>query len=80
MYVVLDVQEMMKAKHPVRRRQKPVNNFKSTLLLRPGTRLDLIPPNSEIRYAYGSWEVHMPIANKKIVEKLAKHLDAIAYM
>lgn len=80
MYVVLDVEQMMKAKHPIRRRQRPIGKFGSTLLLRPGTKLDLIPAGSEIRYSYGSWEVHMPITNKNIVKKLAKALDAIAYI
>lgn len=80
MYNVLDVPAMMKTKHPIRTRIKPINGFESTILLRPGTPLDLIPPGSEIRYAYGSWEIHMPIKNKKIVKKLAKALDAIAYM
>ena len=80
MYVVLDVNEMMKAKHPIRRRQKPIGKFGSTLLLKPGTPIDLIPAGSEIRFSYGSLEVHMPIKNKKIVKRLAKALDAIAYM
>lgn len=80
MYVILDTEEMAKTKHPIRRRQKPIKGYGSTLLVRPGTKLDLIPPGSEIRFAYGSWEIHMPIDNKKIVEKMAKVLDAIAYM
>lgn len=80
MYVVLDIPTMMKTKTPTRKRTKPISGYKSTLLLRPGTNLDLIPAGSEIRYTHGSWEVHMPITNKKIVEKLAKVLDAIAYM
>ena len=80
MYNVLDVPAMMKAKHPIRNRKKPIGNYGSTLLVRPGTKLDLIPPGSEIRYAYGSWEIHMPITNKNIVKKLAKALDAIAYI
>ena len=49
MYVVLDVEQMMKAKHPIRRRQRPIGKFGSTLLLRPGTPIDLIPAGSEIR-------------------------------
>lgn len=80
MYNVLDVPAMIKTKHPIRNRKKPISGYESTLLVRPGTKLDLIPPGSEIRYAYGQWEIHMPIKNKKIVKKLAKALDAIAYM
>lgn len=80
MYIVLDVPTMMKASTHTRRRQKPIKGYNSTLLLKPGTEINLIPPGSELRYAYGSWEVHMPLSNKKIVEKMAKTLDAIAYM
>jgi hypothetical protein len=80
MYNVLDIPEMIKAKHATRNRKKPIIGFHSTILLRPGTELDLIPPGSELRFAYGQWEAHLPIKNKEIVKKLAKALDAIAYM
>lgn len=80
MYNVLDVPAMMKAHSATRRRKTPIKGYGSTLLVRPGTNLDLIPPGSEIRYAYGSWEIHIPITNKKIVKKLAKALDAIAFL
>ena len=80
MYIVMDVEAMMKTKHPIRKRQKPAVGFQSTLLLRPGTDISIIPPGSEIRYAYGSWEVHMPISNTEIIKRLAAHLDAIAWM
>jgi hypothetical protein len=80
MYIVLDVPTMMKTSTQTRRRQKPIRGYNSTLLLRPGTDIQHIPPGSEIRYANGSWEVHTPIANKKIVENMAKTLDAVAYM
>ena len=80
MYIVLDIPTMMKTKTQTRNRRKPIKGYNSTLLLRPGTPVDLIPPGSEIRYANGSWEVHTPLHNKKIVEMLAKQLDAVAYM
>jgi hypothetical protein len=80
MYVVLDVKDMMATSPHTRKRQQPVKPYNSTLLLRPGTKLDLIPPGSEIRYAYGSWEVHMPLANRTMVKRLAQELNAIAWM
>lgn len=80
MYVVLDIPKMMRVKSQTRNRKRPISGYNSTLLLRPGTNISLIPPNSEIRYTNGSWEVHMQIHNKKIVEMLAKRLDAIAFI
>ena len=80
MYEVLDVKQMMKVSPQTRRRAKPIQGFNSTILLRPGTDLSLIPPNSEIRYANGSWECHTPLTNKKILKKLAKRLDAVAFL
>lgn len=71
---------MMKVRPQIRRRTKPLNGFNSTILLRPGTDLTLIPPNSEIRYANGSWECHTMLSNKKILKKLAKTLDAVAFL
>ena len=80
MYNVLDVPEMMKANGSIRRRNKPHRGHGSTLLLKSGTSLDLIPEGSEIRFAYGSWEIHMPLRNKRMVKRLAKQLDAIAWL
>lgn len=80
MYEVLDVKEMMKARSPIRKRTKPISGFNSTILLRPGTDISIIPPNSEIRYSNGSWECHTQLTNKKILKKLAKTLDAIAFL
>lgn len=80
MYNVLDVPAMMKTNPPIRRRNKPIKGHGSTLLLRSGTPLDLIPEGSEIRFAYGSWEIHMPLTNKRIVKRLAKQLNAIAWL
>lgn len=80
MYNVLDVPAMMKTNPPIRRRNKPIKSFGSTLLLRSGTSLDLIPAGSEIRFSYGSWEIHMPLTNKRIVKRLAKQLNAIAWL
>lgn len=70
----------MKVKSQIRRRTKPISGFNSTILLRPGTDISIIPPNSEIRFSNGSWECHTQLTNKKILKKLAKTLDAIAYM
>lgn len=80
MYVVIDVKDMMAVSAQTRRRQQPISGYNSTILLRPGTKLDLIPPGSEIRYANGSWEVHMPLTNKTIIKRLAQQLNAIAWM
>lgn len=80
MYEVIDVKQMMQVASPTRRRTKPINGFNSTILLRPGTDISIIPPDSEIRYTHGSWECHTQISNKKILKKLAKELDAIAFL
>lgn len=80
MYEVVDVKAFPKVKPQVRRRNRPVKPFGSTILLKPGSSLRLIPPGSEIRYVSGHWEVHMHITNKEIVKKLAYALDAIAFI
>lgn len=82
MYIVLDIPKMMKVKGHSRTRRKPITGFNSTILLKPGSRIDLIPPGSELRYSDSAkcWEVHTPLSNKKIVEKIAKELDAIAFL
>jgi hypothetical protein len=80
MYEVLDVKCMMKATGHARKRMRPAAKYQSTLLLKGGTRLDLIPSGSEIRKIGDQWEVHMTISNKEIVKKLAKALDAIAFL
>ena len=80
MYNVLDVPVMMKANFTARRRIRPIKGYHSTLLLKGGTPLDLIPPGSEIKRVGDLWEVHMPIKNKNIVKKLAKALDAVAFL
>ena len=81
MYIVLDIPTMMKKPSThVRKRQKPLAGYDSTILVRGGTKLDLVPPDSEIRFVGGVWEIHMKIKNKKIVEKLALALDAIAFL
>ena len=80
MYEVLDVKKMMKVSSQTRRRAKPIAGFNSTILLKPGTDLSLIPPDSEIRYANGSWECHTMLSNKKILKKLSKALDAVAFL
>lgn len=80
MYVVLDVKKMMNSSPHTRRRTQPLAGYNSTLLLRPGTKIDLIPPGSELRYTHGNWEVHMPISNAEIVKRLAKELDAIGWL
>ena len=81
MYNVLDIPTMMKKPTPhVRKRQKPLAGYHSTILVRGGTNLDLVPPGSEIRRVGDVWEIHMKIKNKEIVKKLAKALDAIAFL
>lgn len=82
MYIVLDIPTMTKIKNPhTRRRTKPLTGYHSTILLRQGSKLDLIPPGSLIvRNTDGEWEAHTTIANKEIVKKLAEMLDAIAYI
>lgn len=81
MYEVLDVKTMMKkATLHARRRVRPAAGYKSVMMLKGGTKLDLVPPGSEIRRVGDVWEVHMPIQNKEIVKKLAKVLDAIAFI
>lgn len=80
MYEVIDVSAFPKVNPQIRRRQKPVRPYSSTILLKPGTNVELIPPDSEIKYVSGYWEVHMPLTNKLIIKKLAKELDAIAFL
>lgn len=81
MYEVLDVKTMMKkATLHARRRVRPQAGYQSVIMLRGGTKLDLVPPGSEIRRVGDVWEVHMKISNKEIVKKLAKVLDAIAFI
>lgn len=82
MYNVLDIPKMTKIKnHHTRRRSKPLAGYHSTILLKSGSNLDLIPPGSLlVRNQDGEWEAHLPIKNKEIVKKLAKALDAIAFL
>lgn len=82
MYVVLDIPTMTKIKNPTtRRRTKPLAGYHSTILLRQGSKLDLIPPGSLIvRNQDNIWEAHLPLKNKEIVKKLAEALDAIAFI
>lgn len=82
MYNVLDIPKMTKVKNPhTRKRTKPLNGYHSTILLKAGSKLDLLPPGSlVVRNQDGEWEAHLPIKNKEIVKKLAKALDAIAFL
>lgn len=82
MYNVLDIPKMTKIKnHHTRRRSRPLSGYHSTILLKSGSNLDLIPPGSLlVRNTDGEWEAHLPIKNKEIVKKLAKALDAIAFL
>lgn len=81
MYEVIDVKHMMKkTTHHVRKRRQALKGYDSVLLLRAGTKLDLIPANSELRKVGDVWEVHIPIKNKEIVKKLALALDAVAFL
>ena len=70
----------MRAGLTPKKRKQPLKGYHSALLLKGGTPLEWIPAGSEIRYSGKYWEVHMPIKNKLIVKKLAKALDAVAYM
>lgn len=79
MYYVLDVNGMLKASPTARRRNKPIKDKKSVIMLRSGTCIDILPPNTEIRRVGDVWEAHMDIANKVIVKRLAQHLNAIAW-
>ena len=80
MYEVLDIPKMVRIAGHIRQRKKPIAGFKSTLLLRPGTDLGYIPPNSELRLVSGYWECHTQLSNKKILKKLAESLDAVAFL
>lgn len=84
MYQVLDIELWRKAGQTPHKRRAPLKPYKSALLLPSGTdlkRLDILPPGCLLTRARGNaWEVHMPIANKIIVKKLSKTLDAIAFM
>ena len=80
MYNVLDVRAFPQVNVAVRRRNRPVKPFGSTILLRPKADINLIPPNSEIKCVRGHWEVHTPLTNKRIVKRLAKELNAIAWL
>ena len=79
MYYVLDVSGMLKASPTARKRNKPLKDKKSVIMLRPGTIIDMLPPNTEIRRVGDVWEAHMDLSNKVIVKRLAKHLNAIAW-
>lgn len=82
MYVVLDIPKMTKIKNlHTRRRTKPLAGYHSTILLKQGSKLDLIPPGSLIvRNQDNIWEAHLPLKNKEIVKKLAEALDAVAFL
>lgn len=81
MYEVLNVRDMMKkTTHHVRKRKNALNGYNSVILLKGGVDITLIPPNSELRKVGDLWEVHMPLKNQEIVKKLAKHLDAVAFL
>ena len=82
MYEVLDVPRMTKIKQPhTRRRSQPLKGYHSTILLKGGTDISLLPPDTLlVKNAEGLWEAHMTISNKLIVKKLAKALDAIAFL
>jgi hypothetical protein len=84
MYVVKDIKSFPKATPQVRKRTQPLNGYNSTLLLNPGTNIELIPANAIIVKNLGSkegvWEAHLTISNPEIVKRLAVELDAIAWM
>lgn len=80
MYTVLDIPKMMKIPQHTRNRRRPINGFTSTILVRGGKKIDIVPPNSEIRRVGDLWEIHMPLTNKRIVEQIAKDLEAIAWL
>ena len=80
MYVVLDIPYMVRAVNTSKRRTTPLRGYNSTLLLKPGTDISILPPGCEIKRVGDLWECHTPIANKKIVKKLAKRLDAVAFL
>ena len=80
MYEVLDEEKLQNSKTSARHRKQPLKGYNSALLLRGGTPLDLIPPDSEIKRIGDLWEVHMKIGNKTIVRRLAKKLKALGYI
>ena len=82
MYNVLDVPKMTKVKnHHTRRRNFPLAGYNSTILLKKGSKIDLLPPDSLlVRNQDGEWEAHTPISNKEIVKRIAESMDAIAWL
>lgn len=82
MYEILDETAMSKVKSKqIRQRQKPNRDYGGVILLRFGTKLDLLPEDSTVkRNADGYWEAHITIKDKEIIKNLAKTLDAIAYI
>jgi hypothetical protein len=84
LFKVLDAEEMALARkksHMTRSRKTPIKGYNSTLILKPSSNIMLIPENSQLKYAGGSyWEAHTPEKDEKNVKKLALALDAIAYM
>jgi len=84
MYQVIDREQYRKAGLTCHKRKQPLKPYLSALILPSGIdikRLDILPKGSLLIRAKGNhWEVHMPISNKIIVKKMAKVLDAVAFM
>lgn len=81
MYIVLDPSKMMrvKAMH-TRRRTTPLKGYDGTILLSPGTKIELIPSDSFIsRTSDGFWEAHVKLDDESR-KNLATSIDAIAFL
>lgn len=80
MYELLIDPEEVKPKS-ILRRKRPIVGYESTILLKPGSSVALLPPGTEIRRIHnGMWEAHLPIKNKKIVKNIAIRLDAVGFL
>lgn len=85
MYQILDARRMMRVRaFQTRRRKKSPKGFNSSILLAPGTNvkmLDQIPDGSMLqRTIEGFWEAHVNVDSKENLKKIAKAVDAIAYL
>jgi len=83
-YIVLDTEKFTTLPHRIKTKKHPKLETGGRLLITKDTSLELIPENSHLTHAVwfrqNVWELNLPKDYNKSVKKLAKRLDAIAYM
>jgi len=79
-YTVLDPVRMKNITGRAKTRKSPLKHTAGVLLITSSTDIYKIPENCLLQKSNEVWELHIPKDYNKSLKKLAKTLDAVAYM